>query len=271
MPFESTVTTRCIPRKYSFVPKGNVYITANCRKSTQEADQKVYVVISPDKHKKIIGIAVPKHIHDDVSAREAQTRSQRAAAVDKRDASIKTQFEKAILQEYPRIPAESLAKVLKIALEKKSGKVGRTGTMNIEMKARLAVRAHIRHYHTLYDTQLRTMKMSKEMARDAVKDQVNALAVAWGKAPGTARRAKTQHRKPTKAVAKTLAVTAKSTTKTSAHAGNHRMTKVIAKGKHSEALAASLDKAGGNDTAKKRALKTTIQNRGDNPPRRFIP
>lgn len=184
MPTEPTVTVRSIPQGYAFVPKGNVFITGNCRKSTQAAHQKVYLVVSPGSDKKPLGIAVPEVIHDDVRARETETRDQRAAAVDKRDAGIKTEFEKAVQEEYPRIPADALSQVLKTALEKRKGKVGRTGTLDIELKARLAVRAHIRHCHTLYEAHLRGRTMTKGEARDAVTEEVAKVARAWGKAPG---------------------------------------------------------------------------------------
>lgn len=189
---EPTVTTRGLPPDYSFVPKGNVYITANCRKTTQEDGETVYVIVAPGGNdKKTLGIAVPRNIHDDVRAREAETRAQRAAVVDKRDTSIQTEFEKAIRQEYPGIPDDSLAKVLQTALQKRSGKVGQTGTLDIQLKARLAVRAHIRHCHTLYDTHLRAGRMNQNEARAAIKDEVDALAAAWGKAPGARSHAKT--------------------------------------------------------------------------------
>lgn len=256
---EPTVTTRGIPPDYSFVPKGNVYITANCRKTTQEDGETVYVIVAPGGNdKKTLGIAVPRNIHDDVRAREAETRAQRAAVVDKRDASIQTEFKKAIRQEYPGIPDDSLAKVLQTALQKRSGKVGRTGTLDIQLKARLAVRAHIRHCHTLYDTHLRAGRTNQNEARAAIKDEVDALAAAWGKGPGARSHAKTHRRKAAKtgrkaankkadakksAAAIKTTLTKSTTAKTSARPLQQRTINSIVENKRSEAVAASLDMA----------------------------
>lgn len=190
---EPTISYWDIPPLYSFVPKGNVYITSNCRKSTQAHHQKVYLVVSSKKTP--IGIAVPEHIHEDVRAKEIETRSQRAAAVDKRDAGIKSEFEKAVLKEFPRIPEAALFQVLKTSLQKGKRKVGRTAQLNLEAKACLAVRAHIRHCHTPYEDLLRGEKMAKTEARDAVKDAVRTTARSWGKAPGALVKANAPKRK----------------------------------------------------------------------------
>lgn len=166
-----------LPPGYSFVRKGNVYITGNCRKMTQAVHQTVYSVL--DGAEKQIGIAVPAEIFNDVRRKESETRADRAANVKKRDASIEKDFEKVILQEYPRIPCESLPKVLKTALQKRKGKVGRTGTLASREKARLAVRAHIRHAETAYDQLLRSGK-TRDQARDVVGPQVDSIARSWG-------------------------------------------------------------------------------------------
>lgn len=254
------MTTRSIPRGYSYVPKGNVFITGNCRKSTQEAQQKVYLVVSPGNDKKSLGIAVPTQIHDEVRAREAETRSQRAAAVDKRDDSIKAAFEKVILKEYPRIPADSLEKVLRTALQKRKGKVGRTGTLDIEMKARLAVRAHIRHCHTLYDTHLRTKKMTQGEARDAIKGQVDTIALAWGKTPGARTKTTKKGRKATKATKRSIATASKSMeVGVTAREEDRRTVKVIAQGKSSaDAIDLTDEKDEPGKAAKKTAPKAAI-------------
>lgn len=187
---EPTVTIRAIPKGYSYVRKGNVFITANCRKRAQEAHQKVYLVVSPSPANKPLGIAVPRPIHDAVRAREQDTRAQRAAAVDRRDAGVRTGLETAVRGAFPRIPAADLAQVLRTALQKGKGKVGRTGTLAVGERARLAVRAHIRHGHTRYDAHLRAGGMTQGEAREAVQDEVDAIARLWGKGePGGQREA----------------------------------------------------------------------------------
>lgn len=202
MPAEHIVQLRSLPRGYSFVPKGNVYITANCRKQTQSAQQPVYVVTShKNKH---IGIAVPTRIHDDVRRQELDTRADRAATVQRKDASAKRDFERVIRQEFPRIPGKSLQQVLKVACEKGKGKVGRTATLSMRQKAHLAVKAHIRHCHTPYENLLRS-KVPREKARRVIERDVNSIARSWGPATGGPRQsrpagAKSAAVKPSRAV-----------------------------------------------------------------------
>lgn len=176
---DPTVSLRSLPKGCSFVPKGNVYITANCRKQAQETQKTIYLVL--DAKKVQIGIAVPTHIHDEVRRREIETRADRAKNVEKKDASIEKAFEKTIRQVFPHIPSSSLAQVLSTALKKGKGKVGRTGTIAMLEKAELAVRAHIRHCHTPYDQLMRRPNpLPKHEARAAVADQVSLIAGSWG-------------------------------------------------------------------------------------------
>lgn len=191
MPTELTIPRRSMPKGYVYVPKGNVFITGNCRKLTHASGQKVFIVVAASNDKKPIGIAVPVHIHHQVQAKEKETRSDRAAAVVKRDNNIEQDFAKAVREEYPRIPEEAVSHVLKMALQKGKGKVGRTGTLGLDAKARLAVRAHIRHHHTAYEAHLRSMTMTREEAREAVMKEVNAVAEEWGQAPKTRDRIST--------------------------------------------------------------------------------
>lgn len=197
---EPTVRRGRLPRGYSLVLKGNVYITANCRKQTQTANQTVYLVVNAkDKH---IGIAVPSGIHEDVQQKEAETRDTRAANVDRRDNAIKREFEQVILQEFPQIPREDLLKILHQALEKRAGKVGRTGQLSDRKKANLAVRAYIRHCHTPYEQLLKGTRRkrgvkAKVRAREIVQGQVNELARIW--AQGRSGQSDGQRSRPAKA------------------------------------------------------------------------
>lgn len=178
MPGHLTVSLRSLPKGCSFVPKGNAYITANCRKLAQENRKTIYLVL--DAKKTQIGIAVPTHIHDEVRRREVETRPDRARNVERRDASIEKAFEKAIRQVFPHIPTSSLAQVLSTALKKGKGRVGRTGTKAMLEKAELAVRAHIRHCHTPYDQLMRHPdSLPKHKARAAVEGQVSLIARSW--------------------------------------------------------------------------------------------
>ncbi|KAJ4406053.1 hypothetical protein N0V82_010199 [Gnomoniopsis sp. IMI 355080] len=181
---EPSIARSRLPRGYSFVPKGNVYITGNCRKQTQAANQTVYLVVNAKE--KQVGIAVPAEIYENVRQTEAETRATRAANVDRRDNSIKNHFEQVILREFPRLPRQDLPKILEKALEKRSGKVGRTGQLSDQKKAQLAVRAHIRHRHTQYEKLLKGLRRedkgegkAKNLARKTVQSQVDELAARW--------------------------------------------------------------------------------------------
>lgn len=177
---EPTVTLRSLPAGYSFVPKGNVYITGNCRRQAQKARETVYLVVNSKQNQ--IGLAVPREIHDHVRRMEVETREDRAKNVERKDASLEKEFDKVIRQEFPHIPAASLPQVLNHALKKGKGKVGRTSTLDMRQKAYLAVRAHIRHCHTSYDQLMRAPggSLPKHEAREAVTNQVNSISRSWG-------------------------------------------------------------------------------------------
>ncbi|KAK8118070.1 uncharacterized protein PG998_006351 [Apiospora kogelbergensis] len=149
-----------LPKGYVFVPKGNVYITGSCRRQTLAAGDEVFAVINHKRQS--IGIRVPRAIHAQVVQDEQASRADRASVVQKRDATLEKQFRDAR------------------AMLKGSRRVGRTGRLDIETKATLAVRAHIRHAHTWYDDMLRTKTHTKGKARDAVLAKINEVAVLWG-------------------------------------------------------------------------------------------
>jgi hypothetical protein len=142
-----------MPQGYRFVPKGNVYITKNCRKQTHEAKKRLYVVL--DKRNKPIGLRCPVYIHDAVMEQNLATAAQRATAVQKRDTAIEEGFEEVMLKLFPKIPKATIPQILKHSLKKHSGRVGRSGSKTLEDRVKLAVRAHIRHVHTNYDQLLK--------------------------------------------------------------------------------------------------------------------
>ncbi|KAI1879040.1 hypothetical protein JX265_003217 [Neoarthrinium moseri] len=176
-----------MPAGYVFVPKGDRYMTANCRKETQAAGETVYVVVN--KNKAVIGIRVPENVLARVRASEASTRADRASAVQKRDEGMERQFREAIVKLFPKIPAADTPKVVKTAMQKGSGRVGRTGKLEVEKKAELALRAHIRHQHTEYEKLLRS-GTPRLKARDMTLDKVNEVVESWGGQILAARRQK---------------------------------------------------------------------------------
>ncbi|KAI3401772.1 hypothetical protein diail_8150 [Diaporthe ilicicola] len=200
---EAKLTIGSLPTGYAFVPKGNVYVTGNCRKSTQASGRAVYVVVNGKNQQ--IGLGVPIEIYSQVQLRERSTRADRAANVVKRDDGIAKAFQKEIVRLFPRIPPDSVQNVLKIALQKGKGKVGRTGTISVPRKARLAVQAHVRHCETDYDALLRR-GVAREEARQQVEAKAREVCRAWGPVSTKTQKRlarpnkKTSEPKPTKPV-----------------------------------------------------------------------
>lgn len=174
---EPKVPKGSLPTGYSFVPKGNVYITSNCRKMTQESGHSVYLVTDEKQHQ--IGIGVPVEVYVGVQFKERSTRAERAANVVKRDEGIAKGFQKEIMEIFPQIPPDALRNVAKIALQKGKGKVGRVGKLDVQRKARLAVWAHVRHRETDYDALLRS-GIPREEARHQVEAKIKEVYKAWG-------------------------------------------------------------------------------------------
>jgi hypothetical protein len=79
-----------MPHGYTFVPKGNPYVTRNCRQQTQRARQVVYAVV--DDGKKQIGIRVPQSVYAAVVQSEGATRLDRERNVRKHDEALKKRF-----------------------------------------------------------------------------------------------------------------------------------------------------------------------------------
>lgn len=179
-----------MPPGYVFVPKGDVYVTKNCRKETHAAGQNVYVVVN--KRRKPIGLRCPASIVKAVQDSDQATAAKRAEAVQKRDAAIEGDFEQALKRLFPNTPKESIPRIVSHAVKKRSRRVGRSGTVQLDDKVKLAVRAHIRHQHTEYEQLLR-QGTSREEARRQVWSKLNEVARLWGgrpaKSAGTKRKA----------------------------------------------------------------------------------
>ncbi|TLD30850.1 hypothetical protein PspLS_02213 [Pyricularia sp. CBS 133598] len=184
---EPMVTTSTpMPPGYHFVSKGNVYITKNCRKNTQAANKTVYVVVESLKTKRIktLGIRVPADIYSEVTESERQTRTARATNVQKRDDAGLRAFELELRRLFPKAPADAAETVARHALVKRSRRVGRAGTMDMDKKVRLAVTAHIRHRHTDYDAML-SRGVPREEARTKVWGKIVEVADGWAGRPGS--------------------------------------------------------------------------------------
>ena len=181
---------------YVFVPKGNVYITSNCRKQTQEAGQTVYTVLNAKNN--AVGIRVPRRIRDAVQESHEATREKRAQAVLRKDEKLEREFRDAVLAQFPGTPEESVTKIVGRAMAKRSRRVGRTGKLDVKERAALAVRAHIRHVHTDYDKLMRS-GVARGQARSQIHEKIDEVVLAWG---GETSRQRSQPKKEKRGQAK---------------------------------------------------------------------
>ncbi|KAF7586450.1 hypothetical protein BBP40_008898 [Aspergillus hancockii] len=177
-PFEKSCFNReSCPEGYVFVPKGDVYVTRNCRTRTKESQRIVYTVYD-NTGKRVLGIRVPSDVYAEVLESAAATAETRANAVQVRDVRDLAHSRNILRTQFPLMPAESLETILHHAFLKGSGRVGRTATKTDERKAELAVEAHIRHTHTPYEAMLSAGK-GREEARNAVWGLVQTIKSAW--------------------------------------------------------------------------------------------
>ncbi|PWY89940.1 hypothetical protein BO70DRAFT_358942 [Aspergillus heteromorphus CBS 117.55] len=175
-----------LPEDYVFVPKGDVYVTRNCRSRTKESGRLVYVVY--DKNgKRSLGLRVPKDIHAAVHESAAESAESRAKAVKLRDEKDFARARQLLATRFPLMPAESLQTILHHAFLKGTGRVGRSSTLSDERKADLAVEAHIRHTKTEYEALLKAGK-GRERARNETRGQVLAIKTTWAGATLPARQ-----------------------------------------------------------------------------------
>ncbi|KAL7910850.1 hypothetical protein GGI35DRAFT_326634 [Trichoderma velutinum] len=171
-----------MPKGYGFLKKGNTFMTALCRKKTHAAGKTLFVVTKCGKQE---GLRAPIWVLQQVRSEEKATREKRRGAVQRRDAATEDAFEAAILRLFSRIPKQDLTTILKRTLRKRSGRVGRTGKLDLDKKAYLAVQAHARHCHTDYDKLLARASQDRDAARRTIRDKVSKLLIEWGGDPTT--------------------------------------------------------------------------------------
>ncbi|KAI2463830.1 hypothetical protein F4781DRAFT_104596 [Annulohypoxylon bovei var. microspora] len=172
--------TTPMPHRYIYVPKGSPYKTLNCRKKTREEGHPVYVVQNAKGQQ--MGIRVPIAIFERVQEKFEETQESRAQAVKKRDKKMETDFTKSILSQFPQIPTAEVPDIVKQAMKKHSGRVGRTGMLDIVEKVQLGVRAHIRHKYTDYEKLLNN-NVSRDEARAQIHEKVDKIVLEWGGTP----------------------------------------------------------------------------------------
>lgn len=181
MPSEITVSASTpMPKAYGFLPKGNCYKTLHCRKLTREAARPLYIVF---EKKKQVGLRAPLEILHKVHKQAKETLSTRRAATNKRDATDIAKATAEIEDQFPKMPSNEKATVIRHGFEKHSGRVGRTSSIPLSRKVLLAVIAHVRHRHTEYDALLH-QGIDREDARNFTRDDIEHLLRKWGYSQG---------------------------------------------------------------------------------------
>ncbi|KAK2813864.1 hypothetical protein FQN50_000265 [Emmonsiellopsis sp. PD_5] len=166
------------PPGYIFVPKGDVYITRNCRTRSHEAKQTVYTVYNP-KTQHTLGLYIATEIHTAVSLSATTTQAARTLAVAQKDARDTSKARALLRTQFPKMPTDTVETVLGHAFLKGSRRVGRSGKFeDEEVKVKLAVEAHIRHVHTEYEALL-DGGVEREEARERVWSAVKRIKAIW--------------------------------------------------------------------------------------------
>ncbi len=97
------------------------------------------------------------------------------------------QLEAEILRSYPNIPDQDLQATLDHTLEEGSQRVGKNTNLSLSDRAKLAVRAHVRHNHTIYDELLAENLVfippddAKADARYSVESKIRIILQIWSK------------------------------------------------------------------------------------------
>ncbi|PLB33766.1 DUF2293 domain-containing protein [Aspergillus candidus] len=165
------------PDGYVFVPRGDVYITRNCRAKTKQSHRIVHLVW--DRSAKIkLGIRVPADVHAAVLELASATADSRANATMARDEKDLAHSQQLLRSQFPLMPDESMKIILDHAFRKGSGRVGRSSNLTDHHKATLAVEAHIRHALTPYEDLLRA-GVKRQTARHSVWGMIQSIKETW--------------------------------------------------------------------------------------------
>lgn len=165
-----------MPNGYAFLPKGDMYKTLHCRRLTHAARKPLFVV--EDRQHKKIGIRIPRKVFFTVNNLARETAATRNANTERRDANLIAQAAAELREVYPNIPSSAAEQCLKRAFRKYSGRVGRSGKIEMKRKVELAVVAHARHTETAYDDLLRK-GISREEARLKVWSRLQEVLRDW--------------------------------------------------------------------------------------------
>lgn len=161
---------------YVYVKKGNPYITRHCRQLTLSTGKDLFKVV--DDKNRTLGLRVPAAVHATVLAADASTKPARLSATAARDARTLSDARAVLLELFPAMPAADVDAVVAHAFRKNSGRVGRNGSMSLEEKVTLGVRAHVRHAHTAYEELMRS-GVERDVARWRVAGELEEVVRRW--------------------------------------------------------------------------------------------
>ncbi|KAI5783981.1 hypothetical protein FPQ18DRAFT_266203, partial [Pyronema domesticum] len=171
---------------YAFVRAGNVYITRMVKRLCKEEKMCIYTVIIGGGK---IGLQVPVSVYITAVDLDKSTEATRKKAVDSKDTRERKEAMKCLTWLFTHIPEKDADRVVNYAFKKRTGRVGRTGTLALEERLRMATIAHIRHTHTDYDERLKAAghglsqeqrKRNRRQARNAVTMKIQQVWTSWG-------------------------------------------------------------------------------------------
>jgi hypothetical protein len=154
-----------VPDSWQFLPRGNTYVTRQVKKGPHWVLKGSYS--RKGGYTPTLGIYAPAEAIEAAQAAAKATEQQRQSARKKAESTrlkaerrYSEKFEQACLQFLNFAPAHRelaeriAAETAAHACAKGSGRVGRTGLIELADKAAFAVRAHIRHNYTDYENKL---------------------------------------------------------------------------------------------------------------------
>ncbi len=179
--FDQTID---IPEDYEEIPLGDPFLT----RRVKELSETVYVrMVKVYKKRPSARVALLAPREAVAAAREEAERTASLRA-EKREAAAVSRARKEsrnsdealaeLKRLLPGIPDGEAAQVIERAFTVGSGRVGRSGKLELGEKLELAVRAHIRHQHTNYD-HLLAIGNDQEFARRRVADKVDRVYERW--------------------------------------------------------------------------------------------
>ncbi|EGS17769.1 uncharacterized protein CTHT_0071150 [Thermochaetoides thermophila DSM 1495] len=187
-----------LPKGYSFVAKGDPYITKQCRERTHALGKALYVVVDPTISKtntkggkkrsngkpcrsgrEVLGIRCPKHVYTWAQSQALQTAHQRKEASKRREKENEGKWERVMRGVFPGMPkGETLKEIVAEVTRGAKGKgKGMNGKRMVEW-VRLVVRGYVRKNYTEF-VELVEGGMDVNAAKLVVEGRVRGILRVW--------------------------------------------------------------------------------------------